>query len=136
MINNVIIDTNILIRYLHKDNLTMHKKAKHLFLKIGKKELVGYLTVLTIHETIYILKHVYHIDKKLFVEKIKQIIRLKNIEIFNYQKDTLETFLERYENMNVDFPDIVNISHALENNMCVATFDKDYKNTKTKLYSL
>jgi|GEM_PF-6116035 len=136
MINNVVIDTNILIRYLHKDNLAMHKKAKRLFISIGKRELVGYLTILTIHETIYILKNVYHIDKKLFIEKIKQIIRLKNIEIFNYPKATLETLLEKYESMNVDFPDIVNMNHAIENNMCVATFDKDYKNTKTKLYSL
>lgn len=136
MINNVVIDTNILIRYLHKDNLAMHKKTKNLFLRIGKKELVGYLTILTIHETIYILKNVYHIDKKLLVEKIKQIIRLKNIEIFNYPKATLETLLEKYEKMNVDFPDIVNMNHALENDMCIATFDKDYKNIETKLYNL
>src|SRR3989344_4818234 len=77
----LVADTNILLRFLLKDNLDQFNTARRILIKVkeGKLELV--IPQIVIFEIIYALDKYYGFSKEKIIDAIKTIIGTKNIEI-------------------------------------------------------
>lgn len=137
MINNntkVLLDTNIILRHLLKDNEQQFKRTSKIFKEIANQEIIAYINILIIHEAIYILRYVYKIDRRLIANKLNLLIKLNNLKLLDIQKNQIFKVLEIYGNTKIDFPDIIytEITKSLE--ISIATFDKDFKKLNANLY--
>jgi len=84
------IDTNVLVRYLVKDDPGQSKKAAALFKSLTPKK-KGFLSIVTIVETIWVLDSVY----KVTTESIKEVMLklLSSRRLFVQCADEVETAL-------------------------------------------
>ncbi|OGC57066.1 hypothetical protein A3H26_00125 [candidate division WWE3 bacterium RIFCSPLOWO2_12_FULL_36_10] len=129
-LNRYFIDSNILIRHLTQDNQTLSPKATSFIEEIAKEEAIGFVTSLVVHEVIYILVYVYKVNRKGLVNSLKKLLKLKNLEILDIDKKSLSLALDDFAKFNIDFPDCVYKQIALNNNLEILTFDKDFKKIK------
>ena len=70
----ILIDTNILLRYLLQDHPLLSPKAREIFLLAQKGKHLIYIDEVVIAETISILRTYYKSAKKLVVEKISKLL--------------------------------------------------------------
>lgn len=115
-----IIDANIILRYLLKDNLTLHKKAV--------KIIEGYDLFLPneiVAEIVYVLEKVYHIPKTEICNVLSLLFERNNFEFVD--KGIILTSLKYYLEFNLDFADALLISYSKVQNADVLTFDKKLK---------
>lgn len=112
-----IIDANIILRYLLKDNLILHKRAveiidnQHLFLP---NEIAA--------EIVYVLEKVYHIPKKEICNVLTLLFKKDNFEFID--KQIVLTSLKYYHKYNLDYADTLLISYKKVQKADVLTFDK------------
>jgi len=121
----VIIDTNIFIRFYLKDIADQAEKAKELLASIEKKEKVGLISVLVINELIWILEHYYKIPRSKYIPKLLQILAYKQIKIIEITKQRIVNILNSMIKQPIDFTDLYLLSIA--NSYKIFSFDKDLK---------
>ncbi len=103
MAKPIIIDTNVILRYLLKDNQDFYSQSENLF----KRALTGEITIMIIQsvvaETIYVLMKLYKINKEYIVDILLKLFTSKGIKVQdnNYTILALEIFKEK----NLDFVD-------------------------------
>lgn len=119
----IIIDTNVLIRFFIRDNEVQYQKAYHLIKKIEKGEIKGLVSLLVINEAIWVLQHYYELKRDLFIPKLLQLLALKNIEILEVEKAKVVTTLTTIEKSPLDFTDAYLLQVA--NKRTIASFDHD-----------
>jgi len=113
----LILDANVILRYLLDDNEEMSKKADEL---IGKKEI--YIPAEVIAEIVYVLSGVYGIDRKVISEIL---LNLLNVErIISLDINTIKNALNYYVEYNIDFVDSLLIGYVKNEHYEVFTFDK------------
>lgn len=115
------IDTNILIRYLSRDDEEQFLKVLELFADYREVGLVINLPV--IMEASWVLQSSYHYSKQELIKTLRQLINTKGLII---QSDKIiEKALNEYERSNADFEDCL---IAAQNNSSgdnpTSTFDK------------
>lgn len=115
------IDTNILIRYLVRDDEEQFQKVIGLFTKYREVNLIINLPV--VMETCWVLASSYNYSKKELIETFRQLI---NTEGLNVQSDTIiDQALTEYERSNADFEDcLIAVKNNLTNHNPTFTFDK------------
>ena len=112
-----IIDANIILRYLLKDNLSIHKKAVEI---IDNQNL--FLPNEIVAEIVYVLEKVYRIPKKEICNVLTMLFKRDN---FNFiDKDIILTSLKYYPEYNLDYVDALLISYSKIQKASVLTFDK------------
>ena len=111
----VILDTNIILRYLLNDNEEMAEKAEQ-YLNTGNV----FITVEVIAEVVYVLKGVYSLDRQKISETIKGFLQLVNCK----EKDVLNLALDIFGERNLDFVDCVLFGYHRIKGAQIATFDK------------
>ncbi|MDX8377866.1 MAG: type II toxin-antitoxin system VapC family toxin [Mariprofundales bacterium] len=113
----IALDTNVLVRYIVKDDLDQTQAVIKL---LGQNKCV--LLPNVILETVWVLgsKKAYGLNRKIIVEKIRHIAGLPNIIIFDEEKLSLS--LEWYEN-GMDFADALHLAMS-EQYSQFATLDK------------
>ncbi len=118
--NTVIIDANVVLRYLLKDDEDLFKQANKIFEEIftGKKK--AYILQSVIAEIVYVLKGVYDVDKEEIAEVLTELLKSKNIK--TQDKQAVIDALNLYANKNLDFVDC--LICAYRDNYSVLTFDK------------
>ena len=60
----VIIDTNVILRYLLCDHKELYKKAEEIFNQILLRELKAFIPTFIVAEVVYILQKLYKVDRK------------------------------------------------------------------------
>jgi len=133
-LNNYWLDTNIILRYLTKDNETLSPKAKTIIDNIANYKGFVYINTLVLHEVIYILENVYNIDRKAILDSISNLISISNINIIDVNKQSLKLALKDYTKTKIDFPDCVYKQVCLENKYKLLSFDKDFKKLGVETY--
>ena len=113
--NMVMLDTNMILRYLLNDSAEMAEKAEQ-YIDSGKV----IVTVEVIAEVIYVLKRVYALDRDEIVKAIKRFLNLVHFQEF----DVLNAALDLYEIRSMDFVDCVLYGYHCARNVQIATFDK------------
>lgn len=112
-----IIDANIILRYLLKDNLELHQKSIDI---IENQQL--FLPNEIIAEIVYVLEKVYNISKREIRDVLTQLFEKSNFEFID--KNVIISSLKYYTKFNLDFADSLLLAYSTVQNTSILTFDK------------
>ena len=121
----VLIDTNVILRYILNDNENMAIEAENI-IKNGAITLPEVLA-----EVVYVLKRVYEVEKVDIVNALLDI--LNEVEVEHH--DTIVRAVQIFSESNLDFVDCILIAYHEVEGIEVFSFDKKLNNklsTKNK----
>ena len=110
----VMLDTNMILRYLLNDNQEMADKAEQ-YLNGGNVT----VTIEVIAEVVYVLKGVYSMARTEIADTVKDFLELVNC----HEMDVLKLALDTYGAHSLDFVDCVLYGYHAINGAEIATFD-------------
>ena len=113
----IIVDTNILLRYLLDDNEELSSKAIEI---IDNNEI--FIPTEVIVEASYVLKKVYNVEKEKIYEAIKLLLDMDDVNFQN--KNTIELAFKIYSEKNLDIVDCMLFAYNRNEKYDIKTFDK------------
>lgn len=117
------LDTNVLIRYLLRDDPVQAEQARTTIenaVQSGDSVVISLLTML---ESEWVLRSCASLDKRAVISTFRMLLETRDIRI--EQEETLEEALYLYENNNTDFADcIMAARYARLGCSAMLTFDK------------
>lgn len=129
--SNYFIDTNIILRFLLKDNKIQYPQARKIFEKTERGKINIWTTDVVILELIWTLKSLYGYDRFTIKEKVEGMFALPNFDILN--KKLILQALQDFANKNLDFADAYNYQLAKKEGKKILSFDKDFKKLGVKI---
>lgn len=123
-----LIDTNIILRFLLKDNERYYQQAAEYFRKAKNGIVELYLIPEVLFEIDYVLRGVYGLSKKETVDILLKIVKTPYLKINN--QTMMIDVVERYQSLNIDLFDIYLSFLAKEENATVLSFDRDFEKIK------
>lgn len=112
----LIVDANIVLRYLLLDNLELAEKASEI---IENNNI--FIPFEVIAEVVYVLEKVYRIERAEICRSIKELLEDENIH--TYDSDILNKALEIFSSKKIDFVDTLLCGYSLVRGDEVKTFD-------------
>ena len=113
--NMVMLDTNVILRYLLNDNQEMADKAEQ-YLNTGNAS----VTIEVIAEVVYVLKGVYSMERDKIADTVKGFLELVGCQ----EMDVLNLALDTYAERNLDFVDCILYGYYMVKGVEIITFDK------------
>lgn len=113
----LIVDANIILRYLLFDNLETAKKAAEI---IENNKI--FLPFEVIAEVVYVLEKVYKIERAEISRSLKELFNGENIH--TYDSNVLNKALNIFSSRKIDFVDTLLCGYSLVRDDEVITFDK------------
>jgi len=112
-----LVDTNVFIRYLTKDDPQKAKVCWALLKKAEAGEIELYTTESVISEVVYVLesKRLYNLNKKEIAKKLLPILNIRKLKI--PFKSSIIKAVEIYTKATLNFEDAVLVAHALRLNI-------------------
>jgi predicted nucleic acid-binding protein len=128
-----LIDANVLLRYLLKDDETLFKKAYELLerVKDGKEFIIIPGSVLA--ECVYVLLRIYRVDRQIVTEKLKLLFLYKGV--VNPDKEDLIDSITLFGKTNLSIVDCILCAKSVNNKMPIFTFDDELKSICRKRLS-
>lgn len=114
----VILDTNIILRYLLNDNEQMADEAEKMI-----KEGSAFITIEIIAEVVYVLKRVYSIERDTIKSSLFHFLK----EVQSNEMDVIRLGLNTYSETNLDFVDCILYAYHKVKGYEIKTFDKKLK---------
>lgn len=112
-----IFDTNMILRFLIRDNAEMADRVKFL---LKTEEIL--LLPEVVAEVIYVMSKVYKYDKQKTAEVLLRFINLPSVNV--EKPDVLKTGIDLYKENSLDFVDCLLCAYHTEQGFEVCTFDK------------
>ena len=121
------LDTNVLVRFLVRDN---EKQAKSVYRKFKEAETnkeILFVPVLVVLETIWVLESVYGVTRQEILDSIDELLLMPILE-FEVQS-VIRNFVSSARETKMDLSDLL-IAHSAKYSgcECVITFDKRASN--------
>lgn len=121
----VVIDTNLLVRYLINDDLKKANAVDNLLDRAIKGELKIVVPSVVIAELVWVLESFYKMEADAILELVEAIVNTSGLDVTD--KATVISALRLYKNRNVDFIDAWIIEFARERGIkTIYTFDKKH----------
>lgn len=117
----IIVDTNIILRYLLNDNDELNKKSIEI---IDNNPI--FIPTEVIVEVSYVLKKVYNVEKEKISEAIKLLLNMEGVQFQN--KETIDLAFKIYAEKNFDIVDCMLYAYHMNEKYDIKTFDKKLKN--------
>jgi predicted nucleic acid-binding protein len=124
----IVIDANVMIRFLLADHPRLSPAAKSVFLKAQNGKLRIYLDEVIVAEVVWTLSSFYKIKRKDIGEKLEKLI--SQDWIINPKKDLILSSLSLFVSHNLDYIDCWIYVVAKDTKLSLETFDKDLKRLK------
>lgn len=118
------LDTNILIRYIVRDDISQTNVATELIETMCTKDNPGYINLVVLCELSWVLIRGYKYSKKIVADVIRNILTAVELEV--EESDTVWRALTAYEKQNADFADFIIGAHNRANNV-ISTYTFDRK---------
>jgi predicted nucleic acid-binding protein len=119
------IDTNILLRFLTKDNNSKYEKCRDIFKKAMEGEIVLTTSAMVIAELIWTLLSYYKVPKADAIEKVLIIVGTENLHI--PEKDTIMDALVLFGRKNIDYIDAYNAVFMRHHGLSeIYSYDEDF----------
>ena len=111
----VMLDTNIILRYLLNDNEQMADEAEKII-----KENMALVTIEIIAEVVYVLKRVYSVERDIIKSSLFDFLS----EVQSNEFEVIKLGLTVYSEKNLDFVDCILYAYYKVKGYEVKTFDK------------
>ena len=121
----VVLDANVILRYLLNDNEAMAKEAENVI-----KTEVTMVPIEVIAEVVYVLKGVYSVDRV----KIRDALMEFLSEVTVAEKEVIQIGLEAYVENNLDFVDCILYAYSCVKKYDIKTFDKKLNKLLSRLW--
>jgi predicted nucleic-acid-binding protein len=118
--DGIILDANVIIRYLLQDNEELYRKAEEIFNKILTGEIKAFIPTFIFAEVVYVLQKVYQVDRMTISEVLLEILKVKHVKTEN--KEILQKALEIFGSSSLDFADCLLCAYSTT--FKVLSFDK------------
>jgi len=127
-----LIDANLLLRYLLKDDEALFKRAYEILerVKDGKELIIIPESVLA--ECVYVLLRICKVDRKIVAEKLKLLFLYKGV--VNPDKEDLVDSINFFGQTNLSMVDCIICAKSANNKMPILTFDDELKNISRKRF--
>ena len=113
----IIVDTNIILRYLLQDNEELGKRAIEI---VDNNEI--FIPTEVIVEASYVLKKVYNVEKEKIYEAIKLLLDMEEVNFQN--KETIKLAFKIYSENSLDIVDCMLFAYNRNENYSIKTFDQ------------
>jgi len=125
-----LIDANVLLRYLLKDDEALFRKAYELLEKVkdGKDLIIIPESVLA--ECVYVLLRIYKVDRQIIAEKLRSLFLYKGV--VNPDKEDLVDSIKFFGQTKLSIVDCIICAKSVNNRMPIVTFDDELKNVSRK----
>lgn len=100
--NKLLVDTNVLIRLIVKDNFSKLETLTKLIKKVENGELTLVIPTIVIAECCWLLKSFYHLEKQQISEYIINILESEHVDA---EESIVIDALRLFSEKNVDFAD-------------------------------
>ena len=124
---NVLLDTNIWIRYIVKDNKHQFEQSRELFAAIDSGLIKVYGSSIVFLEVNYVLKNIYRFKFEEILEVMSSMRNLRNVTIL--EQVDIDVAIKFFKTYRVKFSDCL-IASQLRNNIVLATFDREMQKIK------
>ena len=118
----ILIDANVIVRFLLKDNIEHFNKAFVIFSRLYNKQIFVEITEGVLLEVFYVLTKFYWIEKTEVISFLIVLLSEKNIVCWN--KEILVNWLNISLKYNLDLVDWFLVAKSLNENIKIKTFDK------------
>jgi len=119
----VVIDTNLLVRYLINDDQKKAEAVDNLLDRAAKGEVRIIVPSVVIAELVWVLESFYQLKADAILELAEAIINTSGLDVMD--KSTIISALRLYKGKNIDFIDAWIIEFAKERGVkTIYTFDK------------
>ena len=112
-----IIDANIILRYLLKDNKKLYEQSKNII----EEESIFIPNEITA-EVVYVLEKVYEIPREKIKESLEELYSYENLTLLN--KEVLLKSLDYYTKNKLDYVDTLLCGYKEIEGYEIASFDK------------
>ena len=121
------LDTNVLVRFLVKDNERQAKTIYRILKQAESDKEVFFVPLLVVLETVWVLESVYKIKRQEIIDSINELLLMPILE-FETQP-AIVNFVSSARETKIDLSDLL-IAHAAKFSGCesVLTFDKRASN--------
>jgi predicted nucleic-acid-binding protein len=116
----IILDANVILRYLLQDNAKLYPQAEEIFNKSLLGDIKLFIPIFVFAEVVYVLQKVYKVDRPTISEVLSEILEIKSVK--TEDKDILRKALEIYASKNLDFADCLLCAYSLR--FEVVSFDE------------
>ena len=117
------LDTNVLVRFLVKDDEQQAKAAYWRFKEAENNKEVLFIPVLVVLETVWVLESVYKVTKQEILDSIDELLLMPILE-FEAQS-MIRSFVSSARETKMDLSDLLTAHSARFSGCeCVITFDK------------
>ena len=116
-------DTNILVRYLTRDDEPLYARAKEFFDQVKEGSMRAIILESVIAECIYVLTKIYKVPKSRAAESLIDILHYKGIAN-NDQKELIRA-LTLFSEQSIDIVDCILCVKAAGPNTSLFSFDSD-----------
>lgn len=121
----VVIDTNLLVRYLINDDQKKAAAVDNLLDKAINGEVKIIVPSVVIAELVWVLESFYQLKPDAILELVEGIVNTSGLDVTD--KSTVISALRLYKNRNIDFIDAWIIEFAKERGIkTIYTFDKKH----------
>ncbi len=129
--NTIIVDANVILRYLLKDNEKFYKEAENLLNNAfsGKKKILILHSVIV--EVVYVLQKLYKVDRKEIAEVLTEFMKIKGLKV--QDKEILISAFKIFKNKTFDFVDCLLCAYSKKYE--VISFDKELNKCITNYLS-
>ena len=119
--NIIIVDANIILRYLLRDNEKFYKEAEALFNDAfsGKKRILIMHSIIA--EVVYVLLKLYKVSRKEIAEVLIELMKIKGVKV--QDKEILLNTFKMFKNKNLDFIDCLLCAYSRKYK--IMSFDKE-----------
>jgi len=128
-----LIDANVILRYLLRDDEGSFKKASALLEKVKKGEEIVVIPESVIAECVYVLLKIYHVDRETIAEKLRGLLSYKGIA--NSDRIDLIEAITLFGQSQISIVDCILCSKSVNQGMILFTFDDELENIYKKCIS-
>lgn len=120
-----LIDTNIILRFLRRDDLSLSGKARALFLQAEGGAFVCYIDEVTIAEIIWVATSVYKANREEIANDLEELLAKEWVA--NLRKHTMLRAITFYRMSTLNYIDCWLLAVSEEKHIPLETFDKKLK---------
>jgi len=120
----LLLDTNIIIRFLTGDHPAHSRRSRSLFARAAAGDVTLVVTDLALAETVWVLQSFYKRHRDEIAAALKDLIESAGSEVKN--KAVLLSALQNFAQTDFNFVDAYHAAIAAAESIGVASFDRDF----------